>query len=409
MASNTAEEETVSPVGCEIEWDSETCRLTEFENGSGLPRVVKLDGDLPQGLNIYKKQPILLYARTNKTHVGARTIYHDKNGPYYEVGQTLLIPDDFDGWFEMVPQDFDRGAYFHNIQEVADVMPGKIFTRTNIQAIRVVTEDGEQIFKERKISAGTVLRVLGSFAAKWRTTAEKGVMKNKSKEWVTMEMKYLKCVDIDEKEVLLPFDAQGKFNAVYQKDLNDSRCVFRLKDIVSNFELPLKVCLLYGKAPTMPCIFTGMLNLKKQWKEDCIIASTILNKRNVLIEIPVSLQCCVYKATKEADYCEKSTYKDAQKLCEKYALKFASMIKLSPELDTNQQTIQHIPTQKRKTRDESLRMLDLITNISITDDEPCDQFMESHTDSVQSIEKGPTPIKKMLELKELQSRESHFC
>ena len=100
---------SVPPV---IQWSDDIVDLERFENGSGLPQVVKYEdaidgeqgarhsgapGSLPTGLKIYSDQPVLFYTRTSKRHVSARTIYHDKEGPYFEVGQTLTIPGDFEG------------------------------------------------------------------------------------------------------------------------------------------------------------------------------------------------------------------------------------------------------------------------------------------------------------------------
>lgn len=215
-------------------------------------------------------------------------------------------------------------------------------------------------------------------------------------------MNYLKCLDIDDKEVLISYSTRGRFNIVHEKGVKDSRTVYRMKDILSDLQLPLKVRMIYGKAPVVPCIFTGMLILKEQNKEDTIIASTILNKRNVLFELPVSTRCIVKTALDETDFENLRTYIDAQTLCKKFARSYGSLIKLSPELDTGQQMIQHIPTEKRKTRDESLKTLDLITNISLTDDEPRDYFMESSdSESLQSSDDMPQGLGQMMELKEI--------
>lgn len=323
------------------------------------------------------------------------------------------------GWFEIVPPDFGRGPVFRSIGQVAESGGRKFFTRTNILAIRmdddVSNEEGEekseatsdsnegQSFKERKIRAGSVLTVKGSFAARWQTTAKTGLIKRKSKEYTTVEMKYLKCIDpTDDKEVLVPWSARGRFNLVYERGVKDMRTIYRMKDILSELKLPLKVRMIYGKAPVVPCIFTGMLALKSQVKEDTIIASTILNKRNVLFEIPVSTTCQVQTATDSEQYENMRTYIDANNLCRKYALAYASLIKLSPEIDTDQQMIQHIPTEKRKTRDESLKTLDLITNISLTDDEPQDYLLCSDTDSIQSAESLPVGMGQMMELREIE-------
>ncbi|KAK3089446.1 hypothetical protein FSP39_003687, partial [Pinctada imbricata] len=253
-----------------FKWDSQSRVLADLEDDSGLPQVCKLEedpskGTLPPGLKLYTRQPVLLYTRCKKRQVKARTIYRDPSGPFYEVGQTLLIPDDFEGWYELVPPDFGRAPVCRTIAEISNIKPRKFFTRTPINGIRIVEdESGQRTFKERIINAGSVLRVNGDFSAKWKTTAETGVHKKKTKEWTTVEIKYLKCMGLDEKEVLLPFSARGKFNVVYEKGSNAVQSVFRLKDLVSDFDLPLKVRLVYGKAPVVPCIFTGMLVLKGQ-------------------------------------------------------------------------------------------------------------------------------------------------
>lgn len=102
-----AESEDIEDIVAEppqIDWDDGDKDLSSFENGSGLPSVVKYEtpgasglSTLPLGLRIYAEQPVLFYTRTCKKHAKARTIYHDQQGPYYEVGQTLDIPEDFDG------------------------------------------------------------------------------------------------------------------------------------------------------------------------------------------------------------------------------------------------------------------------------------------------------------------------
>ena len=106
------EEGAIEETQPDIEWNESLTDLDRFENGSGLPQVVKYGekvegtagarhsgapGSLPTGLRIYSEQPVLFHTRTCKRHVSARTIYHDKEGPYYEVGQTLTIPEDFEG------------------------------------------------------------------------------------------------------------------------------------------------------------------------------------------------------------------------------------------------------------------------------------------------------------------------
>ena len=41
------------------------------------------------------------------------------------------------GWFELVPPDFSRASCFRSIAEIANVMPRKFFTRSNLKAVRI--------------------------------------------------------------------------------------------------------------------------------------------------------------------------------------------------------------------------------------------------------------------------------
>ena len=326
----------------------------------------------------------------------------------------------------MVPPDFGRSQVFRSIGQVAEAGARKFFTRTNIRALVINaqpdenenTTDDKQAgvtpekgskdvrpkegYSERKIPPGSVLVVKGSFAARWRTS-QAALFKKKSKEYTTVDIPYLKCVDLDGTEVLVPFSSKGRYSIVYEKGLTDVRAVYRMKDILSDLQTPAIVRMIFGKAPVVPCIFTGMLALKSKTTEDSFIASTVLNKRNVLFEIPMRTSCDVFNAINTEQYENLRTYIDASLLCKKYALKFGQLIKLAPELDTNQSMIQHVPTERQKSRDESLKTLDLIANFSLTDDEPRDYFMEgSDSDSIQSADAAPVGVGQMMELREIE-------
>ena len=116
----------------------------------------------------------------------------------------------------------------------------------------------------------------------------------------------------------------------------------------------------------------------------------------------------VRQLSSEDDLQEMSSYKDAQKLCRKYAALYSSMIKLSPDLDTNQKCIMHVPTDPnlKNQVDETLRDLDLITDISLSGD-PKDHLLDDDVSSTTSSDKSLLPRGGTLaELTEYKSRES---
>lgn len=79
----------------DVEWEENYMSLTNVKED--LPRICKYDDQLFPGLKLYSQQPVLLYRCCRKRKGIARTIYRDPAGPYYEAGQTLQIPDDFEG------------------------------------------------------------------------------------------------------------------------------------------------------------------------------------------------------------------------------------------------------------------------------------------------------------------------
>lgn len=306
----------------------------------------------------------------------------------------------------MVPPDFGRIKYYETIEEIAKLLPHKFFIRTNVTGIReTLDEKGEKCYFQRTVTAGNVLKVLSTFSAKWKTTAETGLRKKKQKVWTTKEVKYLKCVDKDQQEILVPLTTKGRFHPVYKIGNNDSRCVFRMKDILQDFSLPLKVRLIYGKPPVVPCIFTGMLVIKSSMTEEIVVGSTLTFKRHALFELPMSHCIKVYKLTRQEELGETKPFKEANQLCHRYSDSFSSLIKLSPDFDTEQEMIQHIPTTQRS---NSLKTLDLITNISLTDDDPRATFLETQAESDCTPEQSLTHGT-LIELTELSRRTSMQC
>lgn len=104
MADSETEIElqTKSKEKVEFKWSEECYTPNDFENNDSLPRVAKFEEDglnlIPPGVKIYSKQALLLYTRVKQKHVLARTLYKEKGSTvYYEVGQTMTIPESYEG------------------------------------------------------------------------------------------------------------------------------------------------------------------------------------------------------------------------------------------------------------------------------------------------------------------------
>ena len=105
-ADDTSSSISSAKTAVEFQWSDETETPDSFDDEEKLPCVARIeacggDRQLLPGLKLYADQPLLMFRRVKKRHARARTIYHDKGGPHFEVGQTILIPDDYTGEFRL--------------------------------------------------------------------------------------------------------------------------------------------------------------------------------------------------------------------------------------------------------------------------------------------------------------------
>ena len=78
--------------------------------------------------------------------------------------------------------------------------------------------------------------------------------------------------------------SSGKFNAIYKRGQISQNAVYTMKDVISDLSLPVKVRLLFGKAPVVPCIFTGeyivdATNSNTNLKNDIFLNKNICMKK----------------------------------------------------------------------------------------------------------------------------------
>lgn len=288
-------------------------------------------------------------------------------------------------------------------------MPRKFFTRNSVSGIIITkTKTGETVYKERKIPAGVILKTDGLFKAQWKTETQSGLFKRKEKKYVSREIQYLRCLTPDRLEILIPFEQSGKFNAAYDRDraTETPYSIYRMKDLIENCKFPMMVRLIYGKAPVVPCIFTGLLAIKDFQKRDTVIGSTIVNKRNVLFELPLDTCCNVQLSSDDDQFATLSGFKDARKLCKKYAVSFASMIKLSPDMDTDKELKEY--SLKQTSQSDNLQSLDLIKDMKIGDSQREQMFGEEL--SGEAEEDSGADGDKVFELaKEGERKEETIC
>ena len=151
------------------------------------------------------------------------------------------------------------------------------------------------------------------------------------------------CRDDADREILLPFEQKGIFYQISERCGKPNHNVMQISDIVARNIPPRIIKLVFGRFPVTPCSFTGLMKVDTARLESSIIASTIINTRNILIEIPLTanMRFKIVKLTDELK--TNQCYKNAMNLCHERATTYMRNIKVcynfSHKADENLQMI----------------------------------------------------------------------
>lgn len=331
--SSTKTTDTISVRSIGIDdWAVECFNLHELISHR-LPRVVRLaeekPGLVPKKLEPYLNCPLLLHSASRKTVVKCRVLKKKDGGKYTNVGPILIIPENYDGFFGVIPES-GRIPNYCSISDIASVMPKRFFTCTKMIAMGIVTSDNKtEKYVQRAVPEASVLKVDGVFSAKWKTQAETGIFKKSQMTYTTPDIQYLKCIDTKGKTVYIPYTTEGKFYTLFDKDVSDQYALYRIKDLLRVFDFPLKVRLIYGTSPIADTEFTNLLCLNSKEEMEFIITSTVGHKRNVLLDIPVITSVFANLPAAEGSALEMDTVQEAITFVNKYASCFKRRIKRS--------------------------------------------------------------------------------
>lgn len=276
-------------------------------------------------------EPILLYRQRKINKVIARSLHCET---YCEIGPTLYIPEDYRGWFAVLQKrQIKPGTFRSDVLEfklVADLSNSDTQTfliggTEQVEALQVTTaDDGKYQHRQRSLFPGEVLR---------RGKIYIGESRRKSGIFRRSKVKqdyYLLCTDECEREILLPFTQKGVFYAL-TTDSGRMPCpVLQMKDILDKKYIPATVKLLYGRMPTVSCLFTGVLRLEHFHFERSVVACTV--QRSNFIELPIT--CALKFRIFEMDetIISSALYKRAYSICNEKAHLYTRSIKVCNEL-----------------------------------------------------------------------------
>ena len=226
--------------------------------------------------------------------------------------------------------------HFQEVSEIADTATETFLIggEKKVQALQVTTKDnGTLIHQQRTLFPGDVLRK-GKIYVGEKKRKSKYLRKTK-----LVTEKYLMCTDDSDREILLPFDQKGLFYTLTTNSGNVLRPVMQMSQIVAKKYPPCIVRLVYGRIPNTPCFFSGTLRLDRADLEQSVIASTIINKRNILLEIPTSCDLKFKVAVTNEALIQNSGYKASLELCNEKATIYMRHMKVCHTIEPDSHVV----------------------------------------------------------------------
>jgi len=194
------------------------------------------------------------------------------NGRVLPVGPKLAIPDNYDGWWEILSEEGKSVRCIESIVDLAKRCPETCLVRENIKA-HIGKQDDPNVVsdKVRTIQTGELLTL---------TTPDIVMPNTKSNS-----VRYLRCQSSKGDTVYLNMDQRGKFSPVAKED--NISGVHTITNLLSK-RLPLMVRLVHGKPPQGFKNFHSDMRLFSSFEEECFVAMPLLKDTQSIIQVPIS-------------------------------------------------------------------------------------------------------------------------
>lgn len=266
-------------VGAAARWCDEGQYLRELVNKTALPTVVKVIKGQYGGLGVPSlpspglQTTAVVVSAGRRRKIIAQAIKLKDGRRVVGVGPRLVIPDTYDGYFELLSEEGRAVRCIESVAELARRRPeGGCLVREAVRVIvarcdseGTVTADGA-----RTLAAGETLMLAGE--------ATLGGAKGK----------YLRCLDSRGDSILLGLDQRGRFSAIAKED--NISGVHTARNLLSK-RLPLTVRLVHGAPPRglkSSSHFVPDLRLLSAFEEEHVFALTLQKDSIGLIALPLA-------------------------------------------------------------------------------------------------------------------------
>lgn len=261
-----------------VKWSDDGYYLKEFTQKFTLPQVAKiikgqyLNLGVPSLSSPSLNQIVFFSSAGKRIKVAAQCVKFKDNRKVVPVGPKLAIPDNYDGWFEILSEEGKAVRCIESVAELVKRFPEICLVRENVKAYVSKHEESECIMdKVKTVHAGETLVLVSEVVA----SISKGKGPNR----------FLRCFTSTGESVYLSLEQKGKFSPVAGEE--NISGVHTIQTLLSK-RFPLMVRLVHGKPPFgLKSQFLPDMRLYSLFEEECIVALPLL-KDSTIISLPLT-------------------------------------------------------------------------------------------------------------------------
>ncbi|KAK0063139.1 mucin-17 [Biomphalaria pfeifferi] len=275
-----------------LQYEHGELTLKQIVNQFPLPAVIQSDLGFLKERRLDLSQPLFAYCTRSINKVSARSVQWVNNDPhkFHLVGEDLLIPEDYTGWFTVVNQKTRKSSLpYRRVSEMIQSNTSTFLVAgiTPIKAYFMTCRNKTYKHTPHQLLTGDIIR-----------KGNNQILKEGSQALEALYQQHIECRGVtfalfhDEKDrsVLLRTQQNGVFYPIYQEGVamtEERTLAMQFADLIMFYPPPVMVKLLHGWVPATQCGFTGTLYLINKDVETTVVASTFIRENVVSLEIPL--------------------------------------------------------------------------------------------------------------------------
>ncbi|WAR23020.1 GARE1-like protein [Mya arenaria] len=215
--------------------------------------------------------------RRHKMVVATRLQWERRTNEYTRTDKHVDINVAQKGWFEVLPDNGQPVEYFDTINAIVGLRPKQFLVRTSIVGYELSMENGVNSWVPWEIRPGEVLTTgivhMDQKRTKKKTLFKRIFSSNKNSGKKEQDLKYLQCFDADNREIMVPLIMTGVFSPVGDQSNTNFDAVYNLHDLISAFNLPIKVQLIHSDAQANNHVPSGVLLLERLKDSETVLVA----------------------------------------------------------------------------------------------------------------------------------------